>query len=295
MSFFPRNTIYVLPVVLVASVVVLVGFLNVVPPFVYHSSYLFEPAFFDQAYEYGRSYTKEADGRVYGGILPHHLLAAPLIAGFFQGIEGQPVNTVILLSPNHYNAGPYAISVSKGYWKTLYGTVEPDTKKLDTLDRDGAASVSEELFEYEHGIYGITPFIKRSFPNARIVSVALKSNTTRREADRLVASLENIVDEKTIIIASVDFSHYVSSDEADVYDRESMAAIESFDAQKIFNFDNTKNFDSPASLYTLVRLMERIGAKTTQLVVNTNSAKLTRQPDLPSTTSYVTLYFTKNN
>src|ERR1035437_3890912 len=63
-----------------------------------HSSHLFDPAFFSQAYDKGIQYKKITNEKILGGIIPHHLLAAPLIAGFFEGIGNQKINTVILLS-----------------------------------------------------------------------------------------------------------------------------------------------------------------------------------------------------
>ncbi|OGG16020.1 AmmeMemoRadiSam system protein B [Candidatus Gottesmanbacteria bacterium RIFCSPHIGHO2_02_FULL_39_11] len=261
-------------------------------PKVEHSSHLFDPAFFSQAYDRAESHRENAAGRVFGGILPHHLLAAPLIAGFFEGIGDQKVDTVILLSPNHYGVGPYSITTSKGVWTTIFGDLESHTLKISHLIQDKSAFVSEDLFNREHGIYGITPFIKKTFPGAKMVPIVIKSGTSKEECDRLVESLNNIFDEGTIVIVSADFSHYLSSDEADRYDKESIPAIESFNTDKVFTLDHQKNIDSPESVYVLLKLMQLKNARKSILLANTNSAKLTNQPDLKSTTSYLTMYFT---
>lgn len=257
-----------------------------------HSSHLFDPAFFDLAYDKGINFKKHVGAKIRGGIIPHHLLAAPLIAGFFDGIKNQLVETIVLLGPNHYNSGPANISVSKAVWKTLYGDLLPETEKLDKLISNNVVSANEEMFENEHAIYGITGFIKRSFPQARIIPVVFKTSTSSKQLGELVDSLSNILNDKTLVIASVDFSHYLSSDEADNYDKESLKAIKSYDLQKIISLDYENNFDSPAALYTLVRLMQKQKAENTILISNSNSAKLTNQPSLQSTTSYVTMYFT---
>ena len=136
-----------------------------------HSSHLFDPAFFSQAYSKGEQYKKVANDQVFGGIIPHHLLASPLIAGFFEGIAGQKIDTVILLSPNHYGVGYYNISTSKGTWTTIFCNLDTDTSKVTSIVNDKAAFISEDLFDNEHGIYGITPFIKKSFPNAKIIPI----------------------------------------------------------------------------------------------------------------------------
>lgn len=47
-----------------------------------HSSHLYDPEFFRQADHRGERYKKAAPSNTLGGIIPHHLLAAPLIAAF---------------------------------------------------------------------------------------------------------------------------------------------------------------------------------------------------------------------
>ena len=260
-----------------------------------HSSHLFDPAFFSQADDKGQQYKKTVNERVFGGIIPHHLLAAPLIAGFFEGIANQKITTVILLSPNHYGVGPYNITSSKGIWTTIFGDLETDVSKVSQLESDKAAFVSEDLFDTEHGIYGIAPFIKKTFPDSKIVPIAINSGTSKEECDKLVQELNNIVDDQLLVIVSTDFSHYLPSNQADVFDKESIDAIESFNADKVFSLDHQKNIDSPESVYTLLKLMQLKEATKPIRVENTNSAKLTNQPDLQSTTSYLTMYFINQN
>lgn len=258
-----------------------------------HSSNLFDPAFFDQAYSLGEQYKQVPNDRVFGGIIPHHLLASPLIAGFFEGIANQNITTIILLSPNHYGIGPYHITTSKGIWTTIFGDLKTDVSKVSQLENDKVAFVSEDLFDTEHGIYGITPFIKKAFPNAQIVPLVIKSSTSKQECDKLVQTLNNITDDHTLVLVSADFSHYLPSNEADQYDKKSISAIESFDIDKVFDLNNTKNVDSPESVYTLLKLMQLKKATNSIFLTNTNSAKLTDQLNLQSTTSYLTMYFTK--
>lgn len=268
---------------------------NVKPaiPRVEHSSHLFDPAFFSQAYDKGEQYKKVTGNQVFGGIIPHHLLAAPLIAGFFEGIANQKIDTVILLSPNHHGVGYYNISTSKGIWTTIFGNLDTDTSKVTQLVNDKAAFVSEDLFDNEHGIYGITPFIKKTFPNAKMIPIVIKAYTPKEECDKLVASLNKMIDEHTIVVVSADFSHYLTSNQADIHDKESIAAIESFDASRVYNLPDKANVDSPGSVYTLIKLMQLKNVKNPIFIENTNSAKLTVQPNIQSTTSYVTMYFTK--
>jgi poly-gamma-glutamate synthesis protein (capsule biosynthesis protein) len=259
-----------------------------------HSSHAYDSKFFDEAYEKSKPYVKKSDEFVYGGIIPHHLYAAPLIAAFFEGISQQKVDTVILLSPNHYGIGIDDIATEKEDWSTIYGTLKTDKEKIDYLVNQRAAKINETIFDNEHGIYGITSFIKKTFPSAKIIPIVFRANTKKEELDKLVSSLQPLMNEHTMIIASVDFSHYLPSDQADLHDAESREAISGFDTDKIFSFDPVKNFDSPSSIYTVVSLMKKIGVTDLNILQNTNSAKLANDLSIQSTTSYFTMYFTKN-
>lgn len=267
----------------------------ITPSRIKHSSHLFDPAFFDQASAKGQQYKSTPNDRVLGGIIPHHLLAGPLIAGFFEGISDQEITTIILISPNHHGIGHYNISTSKGIWTTIYGDLETDKPKISQLNKNNAVFVSEDLFDIEHGIYGITPFIKKTFPNIKFIPIAINPGTSKEEGDKLVKSLNKIIDDQTIVLVSADFSHYLPSDQADTYDKESISAITSFDSDKVLGLDHMKNIDSPESVYILLKLMQLKNASNTILIENTNSAKLTNQPEIQSTTSYVTMYFTQTS
>lgn len=258
-----------------------------------HSTHLFDPAFFTQAHDRSTSYKKVVNEYVYGGIIPHHLLAAPLLAAFFEGIAGQKVNTVILLTPNHYGLGPYNIATSKGLWTTIFGNAETDILKVSDLEQGKVAFVYEDLFDNEHGIYGIIPFIKKTYKNVKIVPIVIKGGTKKEELDNLVNSLNKIYDKNTLLVVSADFSHYVSSKETKIYDNQSIDAINSFNTAEVLKLDHSKNLDSPEAIYVLLKIMEKKNAKKAVLLANYNSAEITNQTFLKNVTSYTTFYFTK--
>ncbi len=260
-----------------------------------HNASMLDPLFFSQAKDKGITYQGDSPTTVYGGIIPHHLLAAPLVAGFFQALNKQKIETVVILGPDHYYAGLTDISSSLGDWHTVYGDLKPDLKIISLLEKQRLVSIKEDLFDNEQSIAAIVTFIKETFPNAKVVPLVLKGSTTKAECDKLADFLTQTITGQTLFLASVDFSHYLTSEKADFYDKESIGAIEAFDFEKALSLHPTNNFDSPAAIYTLLKIMQREKATQAQLLVNSNSAKLTHQPNLTETTSYVTMYFTQPN
>ena len=95
---------------------------------------------------------------------------------------------------------------------------------------------------------------------------------------------------KILVLASVDFSHYKTSPEAQRDDKRSIAAIRSFDFRGVYQIEA----DSPPSIYTLLKFSQLNRARFS-LLANTNSALLAGKPGLLSTTSYVTGFFVQGN
>jgi len=252
---------------------------------IYHTSHFYEKEPFEKVFREASALT--AENKVYAGVIPHHLLAAPLIASFFKGIEDQEVGTVVLLGPNHPDAGNYGVALSKGYWRTPFGTLEPDLKVANALLANGVVGQEEWLFDGEHSIYGLTTFVKRAFPEARFLPLILKGSVTAPEAEVLGQTLAEILDEGDLVLVSVDFTHEESSEQATANDHESIVALKRFNFDQIYSLKT----DSNPSLYTLLSYLKNKSVRAT-LIEKSNSFELSGEHS-ESVTSYVTLYFSK--
>jgi len=104
--------------------------------------------------------------------------------------------------------------------------------------------------------------------------------------DRLCESIDS---EKTLFIASVDFSHYLDLENADRMDLISMDAIENRNIDKIMSFTND-NLDSPVSIAAILQLMNKLNADNTCLLNHSNTELITKTK-MKETTSYLTYLF----
>jgi poly-gamma-glutamate synthesis protein (capsule biosynthesis protein) len=244
--------------------------------------------FYDKAYE-KVSKIIQLQELVYGGIITHHLLAAELDATFFKGLEDRNYETVILLAPNHYEEGQSDILTSKFYWQTHYGYLETDKQLIDKLVEAKVLEIDDQPFKKEHSISAVVSFIKKSLSKAKIVPIIFKFYTSSEKASRLAIELNRLVQDKTLVIASVDFSHFQPDLVAQFHDELSREVIESFAKEDIYKLE----IDSPASIYTLLSYLETKGTQKSQRLVSTNSAILTNNPKITENTSYLLEYFTK--
>ena len=253
-----------------------------------HSANPNDKEFFETAYNFTEQKADLADGHVVAGVIPHHLLAADLIADFFQNLEGENYDLVILIGPNHFLTGQSDIITSAYDWQTPYGILQHDDNVLSELvDSDLGIKAEEDVMVSEHSINSEVAFIKKIFPKATFLPLILKPKVDEQTAEKLAQKLFDISQgKKTLVLASVDFSHHKTSQQAQRDDKKSINVIANFDFSDIYNI----GVDSPPSIYTLLKFSQLSGANF-ELLNNSNSAILADKPDLVSTTSYVTGYF----
>jgi len=149
--------------------------------------------------------------------------------------------------------------------------------------------IEENPFIAEHSISGLVGFIKKSFPKAKIVPIILKNKTTEKEVKDLSNLInQNVNKEKTLVLASVDFSHFQPAIVADFHDKKSNSVIQSFDFSRVYDLE----IDSPASIYTLLEYLRLNKIQASELIFSTNSNRLVGKLDDPGT-SHNLIYFSK--
>ena len=195
-----------------------------------YSSGFADRRFFDTAYEKTTVDPLQAPADVHAIVSPHHLLVADQIARLFSSVASDRVDTVIVLSPNHFSNGRAPILLSQGVWETPYGTVASDASAVaDLVEMFSPAppivAIDETPFSGEHGVSALTPFIARSFPNANIIPVVIDETAIGYgEVFDLMQRLA-VLRPDALLIASVDFSHYLPSAPQAFHDDVSIACL----------------------------------------------------------------------
>ncbi|MCK5061622.1 AmmeMemoRadiSam system protein B [Candidatus Parcubacteria bacterium] len=249
-----------------------------------------EIEFYDTVYGFAKKNISFDKNKIVAGVAPHHLLAGDMIAEFYYNLSGLDIDTIVLLGPNHYNAGKSKIISSTYDWQTPFGNLECDRRLLDQLS-SGIVGIGIEpgVVGGDHSMSSHAGFIKKTFGKARFLPLILSPNMNMNEAGALAKALLTLSeDRKILLIASVDFSHDKNSQTAMVRDQVSIEVMEKMKLGDVY----TLNLDSPPSIYALMKYSEFKGASF-KLLANSNSALLADKPKLENATSYVTGYFTK--
>jgi len=230
------------------------------------------------------------DAEIKGGIIPHHILPSFIIADFFSRLSAKEVETIILVGPNHYERGNFGAITSKYKWETPFGALEPNLKIIADLEEKRLVKADEIVVPLDHSITSILPFIQYYLPNSKVVPLILKSDFDEEEVDELVSELQQYIqNQKVIILASVDFSHYLTNFEAKEKNEESLSAIKERSYDEIFSFGND-HIDSPASVAVMLKTMDAIDAKQMTVLHDTNSGEMLGD-NSAQITSYLSLSF----
>ena len=255
---------------------------------VFLNSYIMDPSFFEDAYG-DLPEIEEFEEDVVAGILPHHLVFPKIHAEYFERLaETRDVDTFYVVGPNHFSRGKYVVTVSDTGYATPYGNLEVDEDGFEDLEELGYIGADIAAFDNEHSISSFAPFIKKSFPDAKIVPVTLKYQKNLVNFEELAEDLSDVMDGDDFLLASIDFSHMMWNNVAEFHDELSRVVIESFDYQAV----NRVEIDSRPTLYTVMKFAEIEDAMHANIVNHTNSADMyARGDEIADTTSHFYVTF----
>jgi AmmeMemoRadiSam system protein B len=123
----------------------------------------------------------------------------------------------------------------------------------------GLAIEHPDVLSYEHSVAGVVPAIAVLAPEARVVPLAVRGGLSLSEVRRLAAALARLVDGETVLIASVDFSHYLSALEARARDEETLRTLRAFNSSQVLTYGN-EHVDAPPVIATLLETARAVGA-----------------------------------
>jgi len=238
-------------------------------------------------------YEKNPDAKIAGAIFPHHDLAGFMVAEALARFPAD-TKTVILIGPNHPDSGSFDVITGINSWATPDGKLEADEKIISQfVNRLKFVGQEEDILSSEHSIGAIVPYIKHYLPDAKIVPLILNSRISGREKDELVSEIATAVNSTHVgVAASVDFSHGLLSAEASQKDSETIGKIEEKDYAGLSSFSND-HLDSPASIITILKVMEQNKKGNLEILDNTNSGELLKE-NFIQVTSYFSILFYGN-
>lgn len=229
---------------------------------------------------------------VTGLIVPHHLLAADLIARGYWAASAGRYRRIIVISPDHFHKVSKAFGTTREDLETVLGVVASDRSGVETIAAHGGLVEVLPTIAYEHGVMAEAPFIRHFWPQAQVIPILASVDAGPAEWRAMAEVLKPLVTPDTLIVQSTDFSHYRPLAEAIARDQESIAAIDAGDPADIVSLLQPSHLDSKAAGYVQLALQREVFGSTPVVLANANSVDYGTGPE--STTSYVVAAFVKD-
>lgn len=253
------------------------------------------PPFYDDASLFTKAIDKVAEAepsnvRLSGITVPHHLLADRLVALGFRSASAFRYKRIVILSPDHFRQAKLPFATTTRGFETVLGPVPTDKDAAQALLSSIDLIEPSCLFDKDHGVRAMLPFIRHYLPGAKVVPVAMSIKSTRKDWDRLAAALETIVDQDTLIVESTDFSHYLPQHVARGYDQQTLNVLAAGSLDQIAALRQPAHADSVGALYVQVKLQQRLFGAAPLVLANANSHAWSDK-ETAETTSYVVALF----
>lgn len=219
-------------------------------------------------------------------VVPHHNLVKEKRLEFLKSIaqERKETKTIVIISPDHFSPNQHSITYTDKTWHLSNGEIEFDYQLGNKLTQD--LSKETGVLEEDHGIYNLLPDIKNVWSKAKVVPIIIGMQVEFNQLNNLLANLNTFCKKDCLLIASVDFSHYLPRSLADIHDLNNYEALNNLDVK-----ENGKiEVDSPQSLYLLTEFAKNKGAKNFNLFAHTNSGWLANNRDIETTTHFFGWY-----
>lgn len=212
-------------------------------------------------------------------VIPHHDIVKTIRLNMLSRIaKNRPdTGTAILLSPSHFSLDQTKVFYADRTWSLSGGTLSYDEKIGGIINAYNLKD--NNLVLNDHGIYNILPDLRQTFTGLKVVPLLIGNRVARQNLDRLASIIINNCPKSCLLVASVDFSHYLPYALADIHDQKSLRILSGLEQNSVLSLE----VDSPQSLYLLTRFARAKKTGSFHLFNHTNSAKLENQPDAEST------------
>jgi len=175
----------------------------------------------------------QGGGKIVGAVVPHagYMYSGPVAAHVYAALakQGFP-QTFVIIGPNHHGLGA-GVAMSTEDFSTPLGVCKVDQELASQL----RGLVEDDPYAHlqEHSLEVQLPFLQYFKPDVQVLPIVMMFQdyeTARELGARLKKANEG---KDVVVIASSDFSHYVSSQEAKKKDSTVIEKILKLDARGV--------------------------------------------------------------
>ncbi len=182
--------------------------------------YFFESAEIERAYE-----------KVCGIIAPHagYVYSGQTAAYAYKTIVNKDVRDVVVISPSHREYFRGSSIFDGEYYSTPLGKIRLNREMAEEIVRNSETVFAGEVgHRSEHALEVQLPFLQFALGKFTLTPIVM-GDQSQTFVDDLATALSKAVDEKTLIVASSDLSHYYPKETAQKLDAVVVNDVNNYD------------------------------------------------------------------
>ncbi|MDH3364713.1 MAG: MEMO1 family protein [Thermoplasmata archaeon] len=179
---------------------------------------------------------RDGPRKIVGGVSPHagYMFSGPVAAHLFSSIasDGFP-EAFVIIGPSHTGRGS-GIAITTEDFETPLGVAKVDVGLAEAMKK-GLIDIDPQAHYYEHSIELQLPFLQYLSKDFKFVPICMAFQDYDAAVSVGEAVRQATAGKDVIVIASTDFSHYVTKESAEKKDRMALDAIERMDAKALYD------------------------------------------------------------
>jgi hypothetical protein len=222
----------------------------------------------------------KGERRIKGLVSPHagYMYSGHVAAHGFAALarDGFP-ETFIVIGPNHHGIGS-GVALTTHDFQTPLGVLEVDKELANALHK-GLIDDDLEAHKHEHSLEVQLPFIQYLAPKAKFVPICMLMQDYETAGEVGQTIKKAIEGRDVVIVASTDFSHYVSPAAAKEKDAMALERILALDAKGL---DATvkKNRISMCGYGPVMAMLEAVSGTKGELLKYATSGDVSPMPEV---------------
>lgn len=174
-----------------------------------------------------------------GVLAPHAGLrySGPVAGQAFRYTRDLDVDVVVIVSPSHHRYPAPLLSTAHSHFETPLGQVAVASNIVEILEHE--LKLLRVANDPEHAIEIELPFLQRTLGDFQLVPLAMIDQSWQAAQDlgNLLGTL--LKDQKVLLVASSDLSHFYTHQEANQLDQVILDAVGDYDPQAVIQADET--------------------------------------------------------
>lgn len=235
---------------------------------------------------------------IIGLICPHagYDYSGPIAANaYYELAESSKPETVVILGPNHTGYGSAIDMMIEGTWSTPLGDIKIDEEIANRILKEtGLVDVNELAHRFEHSIEVQLPFLQYLYGDEfKFVPIAFLLQDLKSATEIGKALVEVLANEKALVIASSDLTHYEPQAAADLKDRAVLEAVRRMDEELLFETIQRQNISACGygPIASLIKFAKLLGCKEAKILAHKTSGDIIN--DYSSVVGYAAACFKK--